>query len=59
MEILDEDATKPEGWLDDEPEEIEDPDADEPEDWDEEKTANGGDGQPGAESAGWVSGSSR
>ena len=37
MEILDEEAEKPEGWLDDEPEEIEDPEATKPEDWDDEE----------------------
>lgn len=31
--IPDEDAVKPEGWLDDEPEYIPDPDAEKPEDW--------------------------
>ena len=31
--IPDEEATKPEGWLDDEPEYIPDPDAEKPEDW--------------------------
>lgn len=31
--IPDEDAVKPEGWLDDEPEYIADPDAEKPEDW--------------------------
>lgn len=32
-QIPDEDAAKPEGWLDDEPEYIGDPDAVKPEDW--------------------------
>lgn len=32
-QILDEDAVKPDGWLDDEPEYIGDPDAVKPEDW--------------------------
>ena len=31
--IADESATKPEGWLDDEPELIPDPDAEKPDDW--------------------------
>lgn len=31
--IPDEDASKPEGWLDDEPEYVADPDAEKPEDW--------------------------
>lgn len=31
--IPDEEATKPEGWLDDEPEYVPDPDAEKPEDW--------------------------
>jgi len=31
--IPDEEATKPEGWLDDEPEYVPDPDAERPEDW--------------------------
>lgn len=31
--IPDEDASKPEGWLDDEPEYVPDPDAEKPEDW--------------------------
>lgn len=31
--IPDEDAVKPEGWLDDEPEYVSDPDAEKPEDW--------------------------
>lgn len=31
--ISDEDAVKPDGWLDDEPEYIGDPDAIKPEDW--------------------------
>ena len=33
--IEDEDAVKPEGWLEDEPELIPDPDAEKPSDWDE------------------------
>ncbi|KAK8693035.1 hypothetical protein V6N13_070634 [Hibiscus sabdariffa] len=33
----DEEAVKPEGWLDDEPEEIDDPEASKPNDWDEEE----------------------
>lgn len=37
MEIEDEEAVKPEGWLDDENEEIDDPDATKPEDWDDEE----------------------
>ncbi|KAL8125945.1 hypothetical protein AgCh_013298 [Apium graveolens] len=35
MEIEDDEATKPEGWLDDELEGIEDPEASKPEDWDD------------------------
>lgn len=31
--IADENAVKPEGWLDDEPEYVADPDAEKPEDW--------------------------
>ena len=31
--IPDEEATTPEGWLDDEPEYVPDPDAERPEDW--------------------------
>lgn len=31
--IPDENAVKPEGWLDDEPEYVADPDAEKPEDW--------------------------
>ncbi|CAK9186871.1 unnamed protein product [Ilex paraguariensis] len=31
------DAVKPEGWLDDEPEEVDDPEAAKPEDWDDEE----------------------
>ena len=31
--IPDPDAVKPEGWLDDGPEEVPDPDASKPEDW--------------------------
>lgn len=31
--IIDEDAVKPSGWLDDEPEDIPDPDAEKPADW--------------------------
>ncbi|KAJ0750051.1 Calnexin [Helianthus annuus] len=37
MEILYEEAEKPEGWLEDEPEEIDDPEAVKPEDWDDEE----------------------
>ncbi|CAL1694327.1 unnamed protein product [Somion occarium] len=36
-EIPDEEAVKPEGWLDDEPEFIPDPDAEKPEEWDDEE----------------------
>ncbi|TKY60513.1 Calnexin-like protein [Spatholobus suberectus] len=36
LEIVDEEAKKPEGWLDDEPE-IDDPEATKPEDWDDEE----------------------
>jgi len=37
MEIPDEEAEKPEGWLDEEPEMIPDPEAEQPEDWDEDE----------------------
>ncbi|CAG8630225.1 6292_t:CDS:2 [Acaulospora morrowiae] len=37
LEIPDEDAQKPEGWLDDEPLNIPDPEAKKPEDWDDEE----------------------
>jgi calnexin len=36
MEVPDEDAKKPEGWLDDEEALIPDPDAGKPDDWDDE-----------------------
>ncbi|KAG2087435.1 Calreticulin-domain-containing protein, partial [Suillus cothurnatus] len=36
-EILDEDAVKPEGWLDDAPANIPDPDAEKPKEWDDEE----------------------
>lgn len=35
-EILDEDAVKPEGWLEEEEALIPDPDAEKPDDWDDE-----------------------
>jgi hypothetical protein len=35
--ITDQDAEKPEGWLDDEPQEIGDPEAEKPEEWDDEE----------------------
>ncbi|KAJ5477856.1 hypothetical protein N7530_003365 [Penicillium desertorum] len=37
FEILDEEATQPEDWLEDEPESIPDPEAEKPEDWDDEE----------------------
>ena len=36
MEVPDEEAKKPSGWLDDEEALIPDPDADKPDDWDDE-----------------------
>lgn len=35
MHVPNEEATKPEGWLDDEPDYIPDPEASKPEDWDD------------------------
>lgn len=37
VQIADEDAVKPEGWLEDEPAMIPDPDAQKPEEWDDEE----------------------